>query len=146
METGTDPFPSAKADQTELKLTKMPYPYPIRRLKVPVDDRSFVKLCECGSVEDDNGNGATHGDVAQGSRCCSVCVRLKCAFDGWFWFVRRTLAERQGYYTGVIQGIFHSLWWEWAFYHLCQLWRRSELSARVRSVERLMRKRDAESI
>ena len=41
-EFGSDPIPLSKADKAELKLTKMLYPYPNRRLKVPVDDRSFV--------------------------------------------------------------------------------------------------------
>ena len=42
METRTGLFPFTEADQAELKLTEMLYPYPNRRLKVPMDDRSFV--------------------------------------------------------------------------------------------------------
>ena len=41
-ETGTDPFPLTEADQAVLELTGGLYPFPNRRLQVPVDDRSFV--------------------------------------------------------------------------------------------------------
>ena len=41
-EFGSDQIPLSKADKAELKLTKMLYLYPNRRLKAPVDDRSFV--------------------------------------------------------------------------------------------------------
>ena len=141
-EFGSDPIPLSKADKAELKLTKMLYPYPNRRLKVPVDDRSFVGVAALRMT------AATvlrmvllrkAVEVAQSS----AYVRIECAFKGWFWFVRRTLAERQGYYTGVLQGIFHSLWWEWAF---CHLWRRWAFSVRVRRVERMVRKWDAERV
>ena len=142
LETGTDPFPFTQADQAELKLTGGLYPFPNRRLEVSVDDRSFVGVAALRMT------AATvlrmvllrkAVDVAQSSGC----VRLKCAFEAWFWFVRRTLAERQGYYTGVLQGIFHSLWWEWAF---CHLWRRWAFSVRVRRVGRMVRKWDAERV
>ena len=141
-ETGTDPFPLTEADQADLKLTGGLYPYPNRRLEVSVDDRSFVGVAALRM------SAATvlrmvllrkAVEVAQSS----AYVRIECAFKGWFWFVRRTLAERQGYYTGVLQGIFHSLWWEWAF---CHLWRRWAFSVRVRRVERMVRKWDAERV
>ena len=116
-EFGSDLIPLSRTDRAELKLTGGLYPFPNRRLKVPVGDRSFV------GVADVRMTAATvlrmvllrkAAEVVQSS----AYVRTKCAFKGWFWFVRRTLEGRQGYYTGVLQGIFHSLWWEWAFCHL----------------------------
>ena len=41
---GTDLIPLTNADRAMLKLNGMLYPCPNRRLKVSVDDRSFVRV------------------------------------------------------------------------------------------------------
>ena len=59
METGTDPFPLTEADRAELKLDRMLYPFPNRRLKVPVNDRNFVGAAALRMTAAISGDGAT---------------------------------------------------------------------------------------
>ena len=101
METGTDPFPLTEADQAELKLTKMLYPFPNRRLKVPVSDRSFVGVAAVRMT------AATvlrmvllrkAVDAAQGSDY----VRLTHAFNGWCRFTQYTVVGRKEYHMHLL--------------------------------------------
>ena len=97
METWTDPFPFTEADQAELKLTKMLYPYPNRRLKVPVNDRNFVGVAALRMTAATVLRMALLRkavDAAQGSDY----VRLTHAFKGWCRFTHWVVVERKEFH------------------------------------------------
>jgi len=120
-ETGTDPFPLTKADRAELELTKMLYPYPNRRLEVPVDDRSFVGVAVLRM------SAATvlrmvllrkAVDAAQSS----TYVRLTHAFKGWHWWSQEESKFRLDWHIDVLDDLLYPRWWEWTFYPLWRRW------------------------
>ena len=95
-EFGSDPIPLTEADQAELKLGGGLYPFPNKRLKVPVSDRSFVGVAAVRMT------AATvlrmvllrkAVDAAQGSDY----VRLTHAFIGWCRFTQYTVVDRKAY-------------------------------------------------
>jgi hypothetical protein len=119
-ETGTDPFPLTEADQAELKLTGGLYPYPNRRLEVSMDDRTFVGVAALRM------SAATVLRMVLLRKTVETApssgyVRLKCAFEGWFWWSQEELKLRLDLQIDVLDDLLYPRWWDWTFN---PLWRR----------------------
>ena len=141
-EFGTDLIPLSAADLEELRLTKKLYPYPNKRLQVPVADRismgiSAVRMTAATVLRVVLLHRAV--EVAQ----CSTYLRLKFAFEGWYWWGRQEAADRLDWHIDVLDDLLYPRWWEWTFY---PLWRRWTFSVGVRRAERMLRKWGAERV
>ena len=141
-EFGSDPIPLSAADREELRLKKMLYPFPNKRLQVPVGDRSFVGVAAVRMT------AATvlrmvllrkAVDAAQSSDY----VRLTHAFRGWYWWGQQEDADRLNYYTAVLDEFWYPVWWKRTFY---PMWERWTFAAVVRRVERMVCRLDAERV
>jgi hypothetical protein len=142
LETGTDPFPFTQADQAELKLTGGLYPFPNRRLEVSVDDRSFVGVAALRMSAATVLRMVLLRKAVEAAQS-SVYVRLKCAFEGWFWWSQEESELRLDWQTGVLHNLLYPRWWDWTFY---PLWRRWTFSVGVRRAERMLCKWGAERV
>ena len=141
-EFGTDLIPLSAADLEELRLTKKLYPYPNKRLQVPVADRismgiSAVRMTAATVLRVVLLHRAV--EVAQ----CSTYLRLKFAFEGWYWWGRQEAADRLDWHIDVLDDLLYPRWWEWTFY---PLWRRWTFSVGVRRAERMLFKFFAERV
>ena len=141
-EFGSDPIPLTEADQAELKSGGGLYPFPNKRLQVPVGDRSFVGVAAVRMT------AATvlrmvllrkAVDAAQSSDY----VRLTHAFRGWYWWGQQEGADRLNYYTAVLDEFWYPVWWKRTFY---PMWERWTFAAVVRRVERMVCRLDAERV
>jgi hypothetical protein len=142
LETGTDPFPLTQADQAELKLTGGLYPFPNRRLEVSVDDRSFVGVAALRMSAATVLRMVLLRKAVEAAQS-SVYVRLKCAFEGWFWWSQEESKLRLDWQIDVLDDLLYPRWWDWTFY---PLWRRWTFSVGVRRAERMLCKWGAERV
>jgi len=142
LETGTDPFPFTQADQAELKLTGGLYPFPNRRLEVSVDDRSFVGVAALRMSAATVLRMVLLRKAVEAAQS-SVYVRLKCAFEGWFWWSQEESKLRLDWQIDVLDDLLYPRWWDWTFY---PLWRRWTFSVGVRKAERMLCKWGAERV